>query len=85
MGGVQYVFDYGLAEYIDRKAKPDGHVQASDAEILVSGIADAVWFNDSEAIEVVVDWKSDVRPSQETVDHYRRQINDYRKQTGAKR
>jgi exodeoxyribonuclease-5 len=34
---------------------------------------------------VVVDWKSDVAPSPGAIDHYRQQIGDYRKLTGAKK
>jgi ATP-dependent exoDNAse (exonuclease V) beta subunit len=55
------------------------------AEILVSGIADAVAPDAEGGIEVVVDWKSDVDPSSATIAHYRKQIDEYRVQTGAKR
>ena len=33
----------------------------------------------------VIDWKSDVTPSPEAIDHYRKQIDDYRRNIGAKR
>ena len=54
-------------------------------EILLSGLADAVAFDEAGAIEVVVDWKSDVAPEQSGIGHYRQQIGDYRKQTNARR
>ena len=55
------------------------------AEILVSGIADAVAPDAGGGIEVVIDWKSDVDPSTATIAHYRKQISEYCEQTGAKR
>jgi ATP-dependent exoDNAse (exonuclease V) beta subunit len=56
-----------------------------DGEILISGLADAVALDESGAIDVVIDWKSDVAPDVAALDHYRQQIGDYRKQTKAKR
>jgi hypothetical protein len=56
-----------------------------DAWILLSGQADAVAFDETGAIDVVVDWKSDVAPEPSSIGHYRQQIGDYRKQTKAKR
>jgi ATP-dependent exoDNAse (exonuclease V) beta subunit len=55
------------------------------AEILVSGIADAMAPDAEGGIEVVIDWKSDVDPSAATIAHYRKQISEYCEQTGAKR
>jgi hypothetical protein len=54
-------------------------------ELLISGIADAVAGDGRGGIEAVVDWKSDVNPSAEAIDHYRRQIDEYRRTLGAKR
>jgi ATP-dependent exoDNAse (exonuclease V) beta subunit len=54
-------------------------------EILLSGQADAVAFDETGAIDVVVDWKSDVAPEPSSIGHYRQQIGDYHKQTKAKR
>ena len=62
-----------------------GHQDAGDSEILISGIADAVALDDVGGTEAVVDWKSDVDASPRMIEHYRRQIDDYRKRTGAKR
>jgi exodeoxyribonuclease-5 len=58
---------------------------ADESEILTSGIADAVATDDMGGIDAVVDWKSDVDPSPAMIAHYRNQIGDYRRQTGAKR
>jgi PD-(D/E)XK nuclease superfamily len=54
-------------------------------EILISGVADAVAPDGQDGIDVVVDWKSDVDPSQSTIAHYFKQIDEYRRHTGAKR
>ena len=54
-------------------------------EILVSGIADAVALDAEGGIETIVDWKSDVAPNQSTIAHYFKQIDEYRRHTGAKR
>jgi ATP-dependent exoDNAse (exonuclease V) beta subunit len=62
-----------------------GHQDAGESEILISGIADAVAPDDAGGTEAVVDWKSDVDASPRMIEHYRRQIDDYRKWTGAKR
>jgi exodeoxyribonuclease-5 len=62
-----------------------GHEHVGNSEVLISGIADAVALGDSGQIEVVVDWKSDVDPSGASLSHYRKQIDDYRRQTGASR
>jgi exodeoxyribonuclease-5 len=62
-----------------------GHRTTAEGEVLVSGIADAVAPDRQGGIEAVIDWKSDVNPSPKAVDHYRKQINEYRQNTGAKR
>jgi ATP-dependent exoDNAse (exonuclease V) beta subunit len=62
-----------------------GQKTTPTGEILISGIADAVAPDADGRIEVVVDWKSDVDPSQATIAHYFKQIDEYRQQTGAKR
>jgi ATP-dependent exoDNAse (exonuclease V) beta subunit len=54
-------------------------------ENLLSGQADAIAFDDTGAIDAVVDWKSDVAPDASSIGHYRQQIGEYRKQTKAKR
>ena len=62
-----------------------GHRTTAEGEVLVSGIADAVAPDGQGGIEAVIDWKSDVNPSPQTIDHYRKQINEYRRTIGAKR
>jgi ATP-dependent exoDNAse (exonuclease V) beta subunit len=62
-----------------------GHRTTAEGEVLVSGIADAVAPDGQGGIEAVVDWKSDVNPSPEAIHHYRKQIDEYRRNTGAKR
>ena len=42
-----------------------------------AGITDAIAFGPHGTPEVVVDWKSDVDPAPETVDHYRSQLRAY--------
>ena len=54
-------------------------------EQVVSGIADAVALAPDGSIEVVVDWKSDVAPTAQTVDGYRGQVSAYIRATGAQR
>ncbi|XQU73355.1 UvrD-helicase domain-containing protein [Cupriavidus sp. H18C2] len=49
------------------------------------GIADAVGFSPDGKPQVVVDWKSDVNPTPETIDHYRAQVGQYLTMTGASR
>jgi ATP-dependent exoDNAse (exonuclease V) beta subunit len=62
-----------------------GCSSTADGETLVSGLADAVALDEQGAIDVVIDWKSDVAPDVATLEHYRQQIGDYRRQTKAKR
>jgi exodeoxyribonuclease-5 len=54
-------------------------------QILVSGIADAVGYNDDNKVQTIVDWKSDVGLDDHKLAMYRTQLSDYRKQTGANR
>ncbi|WP_205502236.1 hypothetical protein [Rhodopseudomonas sp. BR0G17] len=62
-----------------------GAGRVDDDEVLTSGQADAIALDDSGEVEVVVDWKSDVAPQASAIDHYRQQISDYRKLTGARK
>ena len=54
-------------------------------ETLVSGIADAVARNTEGKIDVVIDWKSDIEMNAAKLAAYRRQLGEYRLQTGAER
>lgn len=51
--------------------------------IYVGGIADAVAYQPTGAIDLVIDWKTDVSPSARQIDLYRDQIRDYLVATGA--
>lgn len=60
--------------------------QAVDGtETATAGIADALALTPEGKPAVVVDWKSDVAPDAETIDHYRGQVRAYVDMTGAKR
>ena len=54
-------------------------------EEATAGIVDAIAFDADGAPQVVIDWKSDVDPSPETLDHYRAQVRAYLDMTGAER
>ncbi len=55
----------------------------NDRTIYVGGIADAVAYQPTGDIDLVVDWKTDVSPSVQQIDLYREQIRDYLAATGA--
>ena len=55
----------------------DRHEEAS------AGIVDAIAFDTDGNPDVVIDWKSDVDPSLETLEHYRAQVRAYLDMTGA--
>lgn len=52
-------------------------------ETATTGIADALTLRDDGRPAVVVDWKSDLNPDQQTLDHYRAQVRAYLDTTGA--
>ena len=54
-------------------------------EEATAGIVDAIAFDAEGAPQVVIDWKSDLDPSPETLEHYRAQVRAYLDATGAKR
>ncbi|WP_340645715.1 UvrD-helicase domain-containing protein [Phenylobacterium sp.] len=56
-----------------------------DVEQATAGIADAISFSPDGKPVVVIDWKSDVQPSAETIEHYRAQVRAYLDTTGAER
>ncbi len=58
---------------------------AETEEEAFAGVADAIALNAEGRPRVVVDWKSDVDPSPETVEHYRAQVRTYLDLTGAER
>ena len=56
----------------------------ADREVIVSGIADAIAYDDGGRIKTVVDWKSDVALDAERLNSYYGQLDVYRRQTGAR-
>jgi ATP-dependent exoDNAse (exonuclease V) beta subunit len=66
---------------------PEFPVYASDlldgVEEVTAGITDATSFAADGTPQVVVDWKSDVAPAPETIEHYRAQVRNYLSTTGA--
>ena len=58
-------------------------IQIGDLEEVTSGVADAISLSEDGMPSVVVDWKSDVNPSPETLNHYRAQVGAYLTATGA--
>jgi ATP-dependent exoDNAse (exonuclease V) beta subunit len=56
-----------------------------EQEEATAGIADAIAFDRDGAPQVVVDWKSDVAPTPETLEHYRAQVRAYLDMTQAER
>lgn len=56
-----------------------------EQEEATAGIADAIAFDPNGAPQVIVDWKSDVAPAPETLEHYRAQVRAYLDMTQAER
>jgi len=56
-----------------------------EVEQATAGVADAIARGPGGTLQVVIDWKSDVQPTPETVDHYRAQVRAYLDMTGAAR
>ena len=54
-------------------------------EEATAGIIDAIAFDADGAPQVIIDWKSDVDPTPETLEHYRAQVRAYLDMTGAER
>ena len=71
------------------RLSPEFHLYAGTVEeetlTLTAGIADAIAADDAGHIEVVIDWKSDVRPGQSETEQYRGQVGDYLAATSARR
>ena len=57
---------------------------SANAMTYIGGIVDALALGEYGAIDVVIDWKSDVDPSLSQVELYRAQVRDYLAATGAK-
>lgn len=55
------------------------------AEVVRAGVVDAISFDSAGQPDVVVDWKSDVAPTETMLAHYRAQVGSYLQMTGARR
>ena len=62
-----------------------GSRQAEDLEEILTGVADAIAIGEDGRAEVVIDWKTDVNPSDKTLDHYREQLAAYMQLAEAER
>jgi len=60
-------------------------VIVDDAEQATAGITDATSFDPDGKPQVIIDWKSDVQPTPETIEHYRAQVRTYLNMTGTER
>ncbi|MEY9772134.1 ATP-dependent exoDNAse (exonuclease V) beta subunit [Sinorhizobium fredii] len=69
-----------LAEFPVYAARADDREETATA-----GIADALTLTAEGCPTVVIDWKSDVNPDPQTLDHYRSQVRAYLDMTGAER
>lgn len=58
---------------------------SEQGELVRTGVVDAISFDAAGFPDVVVDWKSDVSPSESMLAHYRAQVGSYVRMTGAKR
>ncbi len=59
--------------------------ETSRAETLISGVVDALALGTDGAVEAVIDWKSDIAPSERVRRLYREQVRAYLAATQAKR
>lgn len=68
---------------------PEFNVYSADVaegiEYVRTGIVDAISFHASGAASVVIDWKSDVDPSAEAIEHYKAQVRTYLEMTATPR
>ena len=62
-----------------------GSTETDTHEEATAGILDAIAFDEDGAPQVVIDWKSDVAPSPETLEHYRAQVRAHLDMSGAER
>ena len=60
-----------------------GSERVAGEEVLTTGIADALALAPDGRVEAVIDWKSDVRPSDEARAQYREQVRRYLRLVGA--
>jgi len=58
-------------------------VEEDGVEKISVGVVDAMGFSGNGTPEVIIDWKSDVEPTEETLNQYRAQVGQYLEITGA--
>ncbi|MDB5776780.1 MAG: putative ATP-dependent exodeoxyribonuclease, partial [Herbaspirillum sp.] len=56
-----------------------------EIEQIATGITDAASFDANGKVQVIIDWKSDVNPTPETIAHYHSQVRNYLEMTGTER
>ena len=61
-----------------------GHRNAME-ETLISGVADALVWDEDGNVETIIDWKSDVELVPDRVTNYLEQLRTYRNESGAER
>ncbi len=62
-----------------------GSAVEGDVEVLSTGVVDALALAPDGSVEAIIDWKSDVRASDETRGQYQRQVWMYQRLVGAER
>ncbi len=62
-----------------------GSAVEGDVEVLSTGVVDALALAPDGSVEAVIDWKSDVRASDETRAQYREQVRRYLRLVGAEK
>ena len=60
-----------------------GATNEGGVETISAGLVDAMTLTDDGKPDIVVDWKSDVAPSAQTLEHYRSQVKAYLEMTKA--
>jgi exodeoxyribonuclease-5 len=60
-------------------------LEDGDGEEVIAGVADAVAIGEDGNVETVIDWKSDVAPTEYVIAGYRQQVQTYLRASGASR
>jgi len=62
-----------------------GSAMEADVEVLAIGVVDALALAPDGSVEAVIDWKSDVRASDDARAQYRRQVATYLRLVGTEK
>jgi hypothetical protein len=62
-----------------------GFDMLENKDLITMGIVDAMTISDKEKSNVVIDWKSDFSPTEDTIEDYRLQVSNYLDLTGAQK